>query len=113
MKVLGIDVGGSGIKGAIVDTRKGKLVSERFRIKTPEPATPKAVAKVIASVVRHFQWKGPIGCGMPGPIKQGTVLTMSNLDASWVGARADEAFGRAGGAGGGAIGRSAEVTSTR
>ena len=95
MKALGIDVGGSGIKGAIVDTRRGKLISERFRVKTPHPATPKAIAKVIAQVVKHFKWKGPIGCGMPGPIRHGTVMSMSNLDSSWVGAEAHEIFGKA------------------
>lgn len=95
MRVLGIDVGGSGVKAAIVDTRRGKLVSERYRIKTPHPATPKGVAKVVARAVRHFRWEGLIGCGMPGPIKRGTVMTMSNLDPSWVGVKSHEVFGKA------------------
>ena len=56
MQILGVDIGGSGIKGAIVDTATGKLVSERHRIKTPQPATPDAVAAVLAELVAHFEW---------------------------------------------------------
>ncbi len=92
MRALGIDVGGSGVKGAIVDTKSGALVSERYRIATPDPATPKALAKVIARIVRHHRWKGPIGCAMPGPIKSGAVMIISNLDKSWVGVKAHELF---------------------
>ena len=90
--VLGIDVGGSGIKGAIVDTATGAFVGERFRIATPAPATPKAMARVVARIVKHFQWHGPVGCGMPGPIKNGRVLALANLDKSWIGVRAHEHY---------------------
>ena len=61
--VLGIDVGGSGIKGAPVDIKKGMLLSDRLRLETPRPATPKAMAKTFANLVKMHEWKGPIGCG--------------------------------------------------
>lgn len=95
MKSLGIDVGGSGIKGAIVDTRTGKLVSERFRVPTPDPSTPRAVAAAIARIIRHFQWHGPVGCGMPGPIKNGRLVTMTNLHKGWIGLAAEDHFRKA------------------
>jgi polyphosphate glucokinase len=94
-RVLGIDVGGSGVKGAIVDTATGSFVGERFRIATPDPATPKAMARVVARIVKHFAWEGPVGCGMPGPIKDGRVLALANLDKSWIGVRAFEVYSEA------------------
>lgn len=90
--VLGIDVGGSGIKGAVVNIATGSLVGGRFRIATPDPATPKAMARVVARIVDHFGWHGPVGCGMPGPIKDGRVLALANLDKSWIGVRAFEQY---------------------
>lgn len=95
MKALGIDVGGSGIKGAIVDTRTGRLVSERFRVPTPEPSTPRAVGAAMARLIRHFEWKGPVGCGLPGPIKRGRLITMSNLHKAWVGLSVEDALSKA------------------
>jgi polyphosphate glucokinase len=83
-KILGIDIGGSGVKGAIVNTKKGQLVSERHRIPTPQPATPEAVAAVIKEIARHFKWKGPIGVGFPGVIQQGVARTAANVDKSWI-----------------------------
>ncbi|HZG66763.1 MAG TPA: hypothetical protein VEZ12_08470 [Herpetosiphonaceae bacterium] len=74
MEALGIDIGGSGIKGAPVDTTTGRLLTERFRIPTPQPATPAAMIDVAAQVVRRFAWAGPIGCGFPAVIRGGTVL---------------------------------------
>jgi len=82
--VLGIDIGGSGVKGAIVDTKKGEMLSERFRIPTPEPASPEAVSKVIKQIVEHFQWTGPIGAGYPGVVQNGLVRTAANVDTSWI-----------------------------
>lgn len=93
--ILGIDVGGSGIKGAIVDTATGELVGKRHRIATPSPATPKAMGRVVARIVKHFAWQGIVGCGMPGPVKEGRVLALANLDKAWVGVRADEVYGSA------------------
>lgn len=84
-KVLGIDVGGSGIKGAPVDVRTGKMLTERFRIPTPPEAKPFDVAQVIAEVVRHFNWNGPIGCGFPAAVRDGVALTAANIHKSWIG----------------------------
>ena len=93
--VLGIDIGGSGVKGAPVDTGRGELAGERFRIETPQPATPKAVAEAVAEVAAHFSWKAPIGATMPGVVKSGTLLTAANIDKSWIGTNAAEAFSAA------------------
>jgi polyphosphate glucokinase len=95
MKVLGIDIGGSGIKGAPVDTEKGKLLEERFRIPTPEGAKPADVAIVVKKVAKHFNWKGPIGCGFPAVIQHGIARNASNVDKSWIGTNAQELFSKA------------------
>ncbi len=87
--VLGIDIGGSGIKGAIVDTEAGVLTSERHRIVTPDPATPKAVAEVCAEIAKHHEWSGPVGVGFPGVISNGVVKTAANLDDDWIDVDAD------------------------
>jgi polyphosphate glucokinase len=92
MQVLGIDVGGSGIKGAPVDTKTGKLMAERIRIKTPKEAEPQPVADVVAEIARSFNWQGPIGIGFPAPIKAGVTLMAANVSAKWVGTNADELF---------------------
>ena len=83
-KILGIDIGGSGVKGAIVNTKKGVLVTDRYRIPTPQPATPEAVAGVIKKIAKHFDWKGPVGVGFPGVIQQGIARTAANVDDSWI-----------------------------
>ncbi len=83
-KILGIDIGGSGVKGAIVHTKKGGLITERYRIPTPQPPTYKAVTEVVAQIVEHFKWEGPIGVGFPGVIQQGVARTAANLDRSWI-----------------------------
>jgi polyphosphate glucokinase len=93
--LLGIDVGGSAVKGAIVDLHTGTLVSERYRLKTPQPAGPKEIARLVARIVRHFKWHGPVGCGMPGPIKDGKVLALANLDKAWIGVKAHEVYSAA------------------
>lgn len=92
MQVLGIDVGGSGIKGAPVNTRTGKLLAERLRIKTPKGADPGPVADVVAEIARSFEWKGPIGIGFPAPIKAGVAMMAANISDKWVGTNADELF---------------------
>ncbi len=86
--ILGIDVGGSGIKGAPVDSKKGELVADRYRIPTPRPATPENVAKTIKKIVDHFKWKGAIGVGFPAVVLNGTVKTATNIDKTWIGANA-------------------------
>ena len=83
--ILGIDVGGSGIKGAPVDVDDGRLVADRLRIPTPQPSTPEAVAAVVEDLRRHFDWTGPIGCTLPSVVQQGIVRTAANIDQSWIG----------------------------
>lgn len=85
MIVLGIDIGGSGIKGAPVDVEKGVLTAERYRIPTPKPSKPKAVARVVAKIARHFEWDGPIGCTFPAIIKNGVAYSAANVHKSWIG----------------------------
>ena len=84
MELLGIDIGGSGIKGAIVDTTTGKLLTERLRLKTPQPSTPEAVADTIKELVDTIGYKGPIACGFPARVINGVVLTAANVDKSWI-----------------------------
>jgi polyphosphate glucokinase len=85
LQALGIDIGGSGIKGAPVDLTSGKLLSDRLRIKTPVPATPANVFKVIHKIQKHFDWSGNIGCGFPAVIRENIVHTASNIDKKWIG----------------------------
>jgi polyphosphate glucokinase len=92
VKILGIDIGGSGIKGAPVDTEQGELVGERFRIETPQPSTPQAVAEVVAEVARHFEWQGPIGCTFPAIVRHGVLHSAANVDKSWIGVNGVELF---------------------
>ncbi len=88
MDVLGIDIGGSGIKGAPVDVERGALEADRHRIPTPRPATPSAVLAAVSDLVSHFSWEGSVGCGFPGVVDEGVVLFAPNLDPSWIGANA-------------------------
>ncbi|MFN0026831.1 MAG: polyphosphate--glucose phosphotransferase [Acidimicrobiales bacterium] len=83
--LLGIDIGGSAIKGSPVDVHAGRLTEQRVRHPTPEPATPDAVADTVTALVGRFPLKGPIGCTFPGVIKHGSVCTAVNLDPAWVG----------------------------
>ncbi|MGH3086805.1 MAG: ROK family protein, partial [Rubrobacteraceae bacterium] len=85
MEIFGVDVGGSGIKGARVDTKTGELTSERVRILTPQPSTPEAIAATVVEIVRSDGWNGPIGCGFPAVIKDGVAHTAANIDKSNVG----------------------------
>ena len=85
MEVFGIDVGGSGIKGAPVDTETGELLAERVRIKTPKPATPEAIVQTAVEVVRRSGLDGPVGCGFPAVIKGGVVRTAANIDKAVIG----------------------------
>lgn len=83
--ILGIDVGGSGIKGALVDINKGEMVGERHRIKTPQPATPKAMIDVMGRIVERFDYQGPVGVGFPAVVQDGVVLSAANVDDRWIG----------------------------
>ncbi len=89
---FGIDIGGSGIKGGIVDLDTGQLIGDRHKLPTPSPATPDAVAKTVAAVVGEFGWTGPLGVTYPGVIVDGVVRTAANVDASWIGVNARDAI---------------------
>ena len=92
MNILGIDIGGTGVKGALVSVETGELTSERVRIETPKPATPQAVIGVIQQIVQMFNHQGPMGVGYPGVILEGRTMTAANLDAGWIGFAAAEAI---------------------
>jgi polyphosphate glucokinase len=94
MEILGIDIGGSGIKGAPVDVDTGALTADRFRIPTPEPSLPDAVAAVVATIAQHFNWHGPIGCTFPAVVKNGVTLSAANVARAWLGADAQNLFTR-------------------
>lgn len=94
MAVLGIDFGGSGIKGALVDEKTGEFLTDRFRLPTPEDAKPNDVAEVINQIALHFQYRGPIGVGFPAVIQHGVVYTAANIDDSWIGINSEELFGK-------------------
>lgn len=86
MKVLGIDIGGTGIKGAIVDTTTGELITERVRIQTPQPATPGAVSATVKQLTKGIGWtEGAIGVGFPAIVQNGICLSASNIDNAWIG----------------------------
>ncbi|MGW7575290.1 polyphosphate--glucose phosphotransferase [Streptomyces sp. NPDC054765] len=85
MKVFGVDIGGSGIKGAPVDLERGALTEERHKVLTPHPATPDAVADGVKQVVDHFGWSGPVGATFPGVVTNGTTRTAANVDKGWIG----------------------------
>ncbi|MGV0750306.1 polyphosphate--glucose phosphotransferase [Mycolicibacter minnesotensis] len=87
---FGVDVGGSGIKGGVVDLDTGALIGERFKLPTPSPATPVLVAQTVAAVVRDFGWTGPLGVTYPGVVVNGVVQTAANVDKSWIGLNARE-----------------------
>jgi polyphosphate glucokinase len=91
--LMGVDIGGTGIKGAPVDLNEGKLAGERFRVLTPNPSTPKAVSHVVAQVVDHFGWDGPVGVSFPAVLKQGVALTAANVSRQWVGTDAEALLG--------------------
>ena len=93
--VVGIDVGGTGIKGAPVNLGTGELTRERIRLLTPAPATPDAVARTVAEVVDQLDAPGPLGLTMPSVLTGGVVRTAANIDQSWLGVDAVELFGTA------------------
>ncbi|MFE0625609.1 polyphosphate--glucose phosphotransferase [Streptomyces sp. NPDC058864] len=84
MSVFGVDIGGSGIKGAPVDLGRGDLAEERFKVLTPHPATPDAVAECVKQVVDHFGWTGPVGATFPGVVTHGMTRTAANVDKGWI-----------------------------
>jgi polyphosphate glucokinase len=92
MNRLGIDIGGTTIKGALVDVDQGTLSTLRHVIKTPRPAHPEAVVAVVADMAAHFEWSGPVGCTFPAVVKDGVTFTASNVDPAWIGADAKALF---------------------
>ncbi|RMG81731.1 MAG: ROK family protein, partial [Bacteroidetes bacterium] len=93
--ILGIDVGGTGIKGAVVNTRTGELLTERVKVMTPKPATPKAVSKALRKLVDQIGWKGDyIGCGFPAIIKKQVAHSAANVHKNWIGTNVAEVFGK-------------------
>jgi polyphosphate glucokinase len=85
VRAMGLDIGGSGVKAAVVDIGRGDLVSDRVRLKTPRPATPEAVLASAARIRRKLDWRGPVGCGFPGSLRGGRVAAAPNLHPSWAG----------------------------
>ena len=84
-EILGIDIGGSGIKGALVDTEKGDFASDRLRLDTPSSGKPEEMLKLIEELIHHFRYEGPIGIGFPGVVQRNRIQTAANLHADWVG----------------------------
>lgn len=93
--VLGLDIGGSGIKAGVVHVASGKLVSERLRVPTPHPARPAPMARAVRSIVDHLNWRGPVGVGFPGIVRNQIVCSAANLDRAWLGLDAGKIFRRA------------------
>jgi polyphosphate glucokinase len=90
--ILGIDIGGTGIKGAPVDLDKGTLAADRFRIPTPPGGSPGDVARVVGEIVAHFDTTGPVGCTLPAVMRHGVALTAANVDMAWIGTDAQALF---------------------
>jgi polyphosphate glucokinase len=92
---FGIDVGGSGVKGGVVDLDTGQLIGDRFKLPTPQPATPDALAKTIAAVVKEFGWTDTLGVTYPGVVTEGIVRTAANVDKGWIGVNARDVISSA------------------
>lgn len=95
MDILGIDIGGSGIKGAPVSTETGQMLALRQRIPTPIPPRPEPIAEVVAQIARSFNWQGLIGCGFPAVIRNGVAYTAANVSKKWIGTDAAGLFAAA------------------
>jgi polyphosphate glucokinase len=91
---FGVDIGGSGIKGCMVDLEKGELIGERVRIETPQPSDPDAVYAVVADIVGQFGWTERTGVTYPGVIRHGVAYTAANVDKSWIGTHVEEGLER-------------------
>ncbi len=95
MVVLGIDIGGSGMKGALVNSETGEMLTERYRIPTPKSRKPKEMAEVVKKIVDHFNHKGPVGVGFPTIIRHGVCKSKGNLHKKWVNVNVRELFSTA------------------
>lgn len=94
MTLLGIDIGGTGIKGAPVNVETGELAAERLRIPTPQPSLPNSVADIVQQIAAHFNYNGPTGITFPSVVKHGVIYTAANVDPSWIGTNAGELFSK-------------------
>ncbi len=95
MKALGIDIGGSSVKGGIVDLERGELVSERFKVKTGAiPAPQVRVLDAFEELIRHFKWTGKVGVGFPALVRDQVIRTATNVDKAWVGCDIGKVFGK-------------------
>ncbi len=92
MNILGIDIGGSGIKAALVNPVDGTLTTDRVRVPTPQPASPVAVSAIVSDIIQGFNWSGPVGCGLPSVVRNGIVCTAANIDPTWIGIDVAEVF---------------------
>lgn len=92
MEILGIDIGGTGIKGALVRIETGQLASERYRLPTPKGGCPNDIASVVQDIVKYFSWQGRVGITMPVRIRNGIACTAANIDDSWIGLHVDALF---------------------
>jgi len=95
MEVLGIDIGGSALKAAPVDTASGTLLAERLRLPTPERVAPERMAELVADVARRFGWRGAVGVGFPAVVQQGVALTAANVAPAWIGDNLEARFAAA------------------
>ena len=95
MEILGIDIGGSGIKGALVDVNTGEVTTERFRLATPEGASPNDVAATVAQVVENFSYHGPVGLGFPAVVIHGVCYSAANIDPDWIEININSLIGKA------------------
>ena len=93
-KVLGIDIGGSGVKGAIVDIKTGKFLTERLRVPTPKPYSLEGLLDAIDEIIKTFNWNGVVGCGFPGVVRQQIIETALNLGSPFYGVNLAEEIGR-------------------
>ena len=93
--ILGIDVGASGIKGGLVDVKKGVMLTERHRFDTPESGTPTAMAATVKKLVDYFSYEGPIGIGFPAIVRRGVAASASNIDKKWIGTNIEQLFEQA------------------
>jgi len=92
VEILGIDIGGSGIKGAPINTQTGELLAPRQRITTPQPAKPQPVAEILAQIAQAFKWQGPIGVGFPSVVQHGKIMSAANISKKWIGVDAAALF---------------------
>ena len=95
MEILGIDIGGTGMKGALINIETGEMLTEKFRIPTPKSRKPKAMARVVSQIVKHFNYKGHVGVGFPTIIKNGVCKATGNLHTKWLNVNVEELFSNA------------------